>query len=153
MQLGVGHRKLVETTSSRKAWVAKLNWGVRVQALHCTNWLASLRLPRPHENFLRGYLDSTTSFWSTLFGKLLKQMECIHLLCISVSKPLSFSLLRYLYATQLWLSVIHISLIKLKLCRGWKWYVRSWEREMISCLICRYSAYSFAGTCLEESKG
>ena len=32
------------------------------------------------------------------FGKLLNQMECVHQLYISVSKPLSFSLLQYLYA-------------------------------------------------------
>ena len=60
--------------------------------------------------------------------------------------------LRYLYA-KLWLSVIHIGFIKLKLCRGWKWYVGSWGREMIARMICRYSMHSYAGTCLEEGEG
>ena len=61
--------------------------------------------------------------------------------------------LRYLYATELWLSVIHIGFIKLELCHGWKWYVGSWGREMLARMICRYSTYLFAGTCLEGGEG
>ena len=58
-------------------------------------------------------------------------------MCINISKLLSSSL-RYLYATELWLSVIHIGFIKLELCRGWKWYVGSLGREMLACMIRRY---------------
>ena len=139
-------------TSSEKARVAKPNQSIRVRVSHCADWLSSPRLPHPHEYFPRGYLDSTTSFWLTSFGKLLKQWECAHWLCSSVSKPLSFSLLCYLYATLLWLPVIHIGLIKLELCRGWKWYVGSLG-GMIARLIQRYSAHSYAGACLEEDEG
>ena len=123
VQLGIGCRKLVGTTSLYKAWFARPNRSIRVRVLHCANRLASPRLPRPHENFPRGYLYSTTLFWLTSFGKLLKQWECTHRLYISVLKPLSFSLLCYLYANLLWLPVIHVGLIELELCRGWKKYV------------------------------
>ena len=42
---GTSRRTLKGTTSSRKAQGAWPNWSVRVQALHCTNRLASRRLP------------------------------------------------------------------------------------------------------------
>ena len=76
-------------------------------------------------------------------------MECIQQLCF---EAIVILFVRYPYA-KLWLSVIHIGFIKLELCRGWKWYEGSWGREMLACMIYRYSMYSFAGTCLEEGEG
>ena len=45
----------------------------------------------------------------------------------------------------LWLSVIHIGLVKLKLCHGWKWYVGSLggnacspDLSLLCALICWY---------------
>ena len=58
------------------------NRGVRVRVLHYADWQALQRLPRPHGNFLRGYLASTTSLRLTLLGKLLKQRDRAHQLCI-----------------------------------------------------------------------
>ena len=58
------------------------NRGVRVRVSHCAGWRASQRLPRPHGNFLRGYLASTTSLRLTSLGKLLKQWDRARQLCI-----------------------------------------------------------------------
>ena len=64
------------------------NWGIRVRVLHCANWQALQRLPRPHGNFLRGYLASTTLIRLTSLGKLLKQQDSAHRLCIQCFKAI-----------------------------------------------------------------
>ena len=87
-----GCRALKGTTSSGKAQGTWSNRSIRVQALHCTNQPASLKLHCSYGNFRQGHPSSTTSFWSTSFDKLHKQRSASSG-CVSVfRKLLSFSL-------------------------------------------------------------
>ena len=77
------------------------NRGIRVRVSHCADWQALQRLPRPHGNFLQGYLASTTSLRLTLLGKLLKQQDRACQLCIQCFEAIDtlFVMLTICYST------------------------------------------------------
>ena len=127
------------------------NQCVRVRMSHCADWQASQRLPHPHGSFLRVYLTSMTLLRSTLLGKLLKQQDRAHQLCIqcfeAIDTPCCTNYMLLNSSSQ-----CSMMAQQLELCRGWKWYVGRLG-EMLARLTCCRLVHLYANsTCLEEMR-